>query len=108
MTINVVIDGIYCKRCNDLHPTLYWHNKYDDYLLDRREKWEKDKKKRPKLYGNVEYNDPLPTYGLKQEETRGPCVICGYETFFKSLETDEYVCSNECKYALEGGKSDNE
>lgn len=30
--VNIEIDGIYCPKCNDLHPTLSWHEKYIDYL----------------------------------------------------------------------------
>ena len=102
MTIDVWIDGIWCRKCRDLHPTLYWHDKYDDYLLDRREQWEESKKKRPALYGDAEYVDDLPVHGLKQEDVRGPCAVCGCETYFKHLQMDKYVCSDECKYALEG------
>ena len=33
-------DGIWCPKCRQMHPSLYWHEAYTDYLLDRKEKWE--------------------------------------------------------------------
>ena len=43
--INCVLDGIWCPKCKTLHPTLYWHNKYNDYLLNRKEQFEEMKNK---------------------------------------------------------------
>ena len=36
--IKIEIDGIWCKKCQELHPTLFWHEKYNDYELNRKEK----------------------------------------------------------------------
>lgn len=41
--IDIEIDGVYCPKCNDLHPTLMWHNKYNNYL--NKDKWIQEYKK---------------------------------------------------------------
>ena len=94
------IDGIWCPKCRQMHPSLYWHKAYNDYLLDRKQKWEENKKKRPNLFGNAEYTDLLPRMGLIEEEDEGECCICKRQTFFKDINTKKYVCSNECKSKL--------
>ena len=81
-------DGIWCKKCQKMHPTLFWHEKYNDYELSRKERWFESIK------------------GLKQEEQEGNCVICNTPTFFKTIETDNYVCCDECKYKELGYEDD--
>lgn len=96
--INCEIDGIWCPKCKELHPTLYWHQKYNDYLLNRREVFEENKKKRPKLFGDAEYTDSLFMKELEESSEMGKCVCCEGETFFKNTKTGNFVCSDECKY----------
>ena len=103
--INVEIDLLPCNKCNKWHPTLYWHDKYDDYLLDRYEKWLESKKKRPKLFKGAVYVDSLPAKGLEERELQGNCCVCGHKTYFVSVRTKRYVCSDECRYIDELGKS---
>lgn len=94
--VNVIIDGIWCDKCKEMHPYLFYHEKFDDYELNRKEQWEKSINKH---FSNehIEYVDTLPMKGLKEENTPGKCIICNTLTHFKNLETDHYVCSNECK-----------
>lgn len=75
--------------------------KYDNYLLNRKENWEKRKKLHPEIYKNAEYEDTLPLRDLKQEDGQGHCVVCDTMTYFKSLSDDVYVCSDECKQRFE-------
>ena len=35
--LSIELDGFYCKRCNDFHPTLCWHELYDDYMKTKEE-----------------------------------------------------------------------
>lgn len=105
MAIMVDIDGIWCKKCQKMHPTLMWHEKYNDYELDRYEKWKKMIDKHfPNLKdGDVypEFKDSLSVKGLKENNEKGVCIICKTPTYFKSLKTDEFVCCDECKYINE-------
>jgi len=98
MSVNVIIDGVPCSKCGKLHPTLSWHDKYDDYLLDRKTKWDEAKAKRPQLFKNAVYKDKLELYGLKEKEEQGKCEVCGCMTYFVNVTTNHYVCSKECKY----------
>lgn len=96
--ITVVPDGIWCKECRTLHPTLFWHKKYNDYELDRKERWQKSVKKH--FSGvDAEYADNLHIKELLQEDTEGKCVVCGTKTYFKHTTTGNFVCCDECKYA---------
>lgn len=96
--INCVLDGIWCPKCKTLHPTLYWHNKYNNYLLNRKEQFEEIKKQRPQLLKDAKYIDTLPSKNLEEEKIEGNCIICNSKTFFKSTLTNHYICSDECKY----------
>ena len=96
--IDIEIDGIWCPECRKLHPTLFWHDKYDTYELNRYERWIMEKKKRPKLFENADYEDDLPVKDL-EECDMGKCVICGALTHFRRLSNKHYVCCDECKYA---------
>ena len=96
--INFESEGIYCSKCNDLHPTLMWHDKYDDYLMNRKERWEENKEKRPQLFGSAEYTDSLAIKGLEECTSAGSCMICSTDTHFISVKTGHYVCSDECLY----------
>ena len=26
--VNVEIDGVFCKKCNEMHPSMYWHEEF--------------------------------------------------------------------------------
>ncbi|NQI71489.1 hypothetical protein HO594_10125 [Streptococcus suis] len=97
--VDIEIDGFWCKKCEELHSHLYWHKKFDEYLLNRREVWEQQKKVRPNLFKDALYEDSLPRLGLTEQRHRGTCVSCGHLTYFTSLKTKRFICSNECKYA---------
>lgn len=48
--VDIEIDGFWCKKCEELHPTLYWHEKFDEYLRNRRKEWDYQKNIRPNLF----------------------------------------------------------
>lgn len=102
--ITVEIDGVYCKRCNDMHPTLCWHEKYDE-LLDFKSHIETYKRASERFKisftdAKLEelYKDKLRRRGVKIEEKPGCCSVCSCETKFINIESNAYVCSDECKY----------
>lgn len=105
--VNVYIDGIWCNDCRRMHPTLKWHQKYNEYELNRKEKWEEEKAKRPSLFNDAEYEDTLSVKGLIENESEQPCIICGHDTYFSNIKTGNYVCSDKCKYADDGYVEDN-
>lgn len=89
--VDIIVDGIYCSKCNDMHPSLFWHEKYNDYLSNRK----KSHKKICKKFGiKTHYLNGL---NLKKCKS-GKCVICGCMTNYKDTRTKKYICSNECKY----------
>ena len=90
--VNVVIDGIFCNKCNVMHPTLYWHEKYNDYLPKRKEKHAMLAEK----YGVTTHY--LSALGLMEATTEVECVICGAPTNYKSVDNNGYVCCDECRY----------
>ena len=96
--ITCEIDGIWCPKCRKMHPTLFWHDKYKDYELNRKENFEENKKKRPLLFKNSEFIDNLSSKNLEQMQMEDNCIICGTKTFFKDITTQHYVCCDECKY----------
>lgn len=102
--INIELDGIYCPKCNDLHPTLNWHEKYDDYLTEdiwtesylRALKRFSEKSSPQELHERYESN--LKSLGIIISGNKEPCSICGEYTEFVNVETNHYVCSDECRY----------
>ena len=104
--VNVEFDGIYCPKCNGLHPTLYWHEKYDDYLL-KSHVYEAHRKTCSR-FGIVftddecqkEYLFQLSCKKISYKKESGVCAICGCQTNFISSEKKMYVCSDECRHAL--------
>lgn len=95
--INIEIDGIWCPKCREMHPSLFWHNKYNDYLKDRKERYYKNLERFYKEKNLIpEFEDNLERLGLC-ETVEGKCVICRSLTNFKSIETGNYICCNECK-----------
>jgi len=102
--IDIEIDGIYCPKCKCLHPTLFWHEKYCNYL--DKEKWienhQKTIQKFRNLYDgdidfNLAYKQELASKNLLLSNVEGNCVICGCKTIFVHSKTDNFVCSDECK-----------
>ena len=91
------MDGIWCPKCRDFHPTLMWHDKYDDYLAEKvqREHWEKMKRERPQMVGDAALTLNRIS-GVAERGDTGPCVVCGCRTHFVVEETGERVCSDEC------------
>ena len=97
MGIYAEIDGVWCNSCKQFHPTLMWHEKYNNYLLDRKEKWEKMIKKHfPDE--NVKYIDKIIALGLDEDKDIHKCIICESDTNFKNVKTGNFVCCDKCKY----------
>ena len=108
--ITVEIDGVYCKKCGQMHPTLLWHKKYNDYATDE--------VTRPKIRAAMKHFRPQITdeevahaieenrkYKFYEEKiTSAPCAICGEQTYFISKLTGHRTCSDECLYQDAGFK----
>ncbi len=105
MENSIEIDGIFCPKCNTLHPTLFWHEKYDDYIDET--KYIEKLIKANKRFGSVVSKDDiqrdfiryLKTLEIDKTKISGECVICTAKTSFKNKKTNNYVCSDECRYA---------
>lgn len=100
--INIEIDGVYCSRCNDLHPTLLWHERYDDYARaeTRLAEWLRLRAERPWLLGDCEPPDMSSAcFGVVENDWKAPCVMCGNATYFTDEESGERVCCAECRNA---------
>lgn len=103
--ISIEIDGIYCPKCNDLHPTLCWHDRYDDYI--NQSDYINRIIKACERFGVTISNDDaykkiieyLLALEIDKTETIGKCVVCSAKTSFINKRTNHYVCSDECKYA---------
>ncbi len=105
--IDIVPDGVPCKKCNTMHPTLYWHKLYDDYM-----KIEKDYivyiKELYKKFGEEisddkalnNYYEHMETLNLVYCEKAGRCAVCKTNTHYKHIKTQNFVCSDKCKYKL--------
>ena len=104
--ITCEIDGIWCPKCRELHPTLMWHEKYNDYELNRKERFEENKRKRPNLFKDAKYVDNLYIKELEEMKEQGNCIVCNDLTYFKDLKLGNYVCSDECKYKNRENKKD--
>lgn len=104
--ITVDIDGVYCPKCKDLHPTLYWHKKYMDYLTksDSYESYRKAGARFGVVFTDEEcekeYLFHLKNRKIICKDEAGNCTICGCQTNFMSSEKGQYICSDECHYAL--------
>jgi len=103
--ICIDFDGIYCPKCHELHPTLYWHEKYDKYLEPTQ--WKTSHKKSLERFGithseeelATDFADYLSILKLRFTEVKGACVVCGHETKYQNIRTDHYICCDECKYS---------
>lgn len=104
--VNVVLDGIWCKKCQDLHPTLMWHEKYNDYELRNDDIEEtKIRKRFPDYDYRTNRTKSLKIKELSISIEKKPCIICKDLTYFVNTKTNNYVCSDECKY-LDNKKED--
>ncbi|MBQ4087660.1 MAG: hypothetical protein IJC78_05375 [Clostridia bacterium] len=100
----IEIDGIYCQKCNTLHPTLFWHEKYDDYI--NQSDYIDSITEAYKRFGTIISNEGayknfveyLLTLEIDKIETEGKCVVCSAKTSFINKRTNHYVCSDVCKY----------
>ena len=97
-------DGVYCPQCKDVHPTLKWHEKYDDYEMREtmRAEWEAAVAKRPNLLGGTLFEDfyRWNSRGLVEHEESSPCAVCGCATHFSDPDSGFCVCGDECRYEV--------
>lgn len=105
--IGIIIDGIYCPKCRELHPTLFWHEKYDDYKDTKPEEvWIKEHIMRARVYGfnctkeqaRLLYREEKRRSPVCRMEKAGKCAVCAYPTRFIHKATGRFVCSDECRY----------
>ena len=102
--VSIEIDGIYCPKCNTLHPTLFWHEKYDEYInqSDYIHKIIKAYERFGETISNEDAYKNFTEYLLAKEidktKTEGRCVVCSAKTSFINKGTNHYVCSDECQY----------
>lgn len=101
MEINIELDGFYCPTCNDLHPTLLWHDPYDDYATReiRFADWQESRRERPALLHDAVFQESIAYLGVTEHDSSAPCTICGRQTRFTDANADNRICSAECKDA---------
>lgn len=100
--VNIEMDGIYCPKCRDLHPTLFWHDKYNDYLMPSI-CYDKQRVACARIgytYSDEEcretYQKGLEFKQIKLMKHVGECVVCFAVTNFIDINTEQFVCSDEC------------
>lgn len=106
--VNVEIDGIFCKKCNEMHPSMYWHEAFENYLNE--EEWVQTYMRTLQRFQQApsmeraksEYAEMLEVHGICHLCEEGVCFVCGRETSFIDGNTIRYVCSEECKEKAEG------
>ena len=102
--VYIEIDGFYCKECNELHPALFWHELYDEYIKTK-QAFILHIKQINERFGNsitdkeaLElYQNYITTLGIEFCPEPQNCIICGKETHYRLTDTNKFVCSNECK-----------
>lgn len=102
--VNIEIDGIYCSKCNDFHPTLQWHEKYNDYL--NKGEWAKQYKKNLLRFkqtisdaeANKQFEKHITSLNIIQKDHAEECIICSTLTNFVNIRSRNFVCSDKCKY----------
>lgn len=116
-------DGVWCKRCQKFHPTLWWHRKYEEYNSETimKDSFRGLVENRPGLVGlpadgsssesrKAEVVEQILRLNLGYRKTyeaeESVCVICGAKTVFVSKETGRHVCSDECLYKENGWKEE--
>lgn len=101
--ITFMIDDMYCDKCKKWHKPLYWHDKYNDYLMpsDCYERYKKLFARFGVLKSEKEcreaYQERLDWMQINFLEHTGRCVMCSAETNFVVKNTGKFVCSEECK-----------
>ena len=101
MEISIELDGFYCPDCNDFHPTLMWHERYDDYATreTRFADWQKNKEERPALFRDAVFQESVAHLGVAEHDNPAPCIVCECQTHFADANTGGRICSAECKSA---------
>ena len=102
--VDIEIDGFYCEKCKELHPTLFWHKLYNEYI-----KKEKDFipyiKQINERFGNKItdreamklYQEYRTSFGVEFCAKPQSCIVCGTNTHYKLVGTDKFICSDNCK-----------
>ena len=102
------IDGIYCDKCKTMHPTLFWHELYDDYRKPLEEYIPYIKQMHERFAQMTitdaeaieHYNDLMRILKLERCDEKGKCEICGTLTHYKYTPANKYICSDKCKYEI--------
>ncbi len=100
--VNIEIDGIYCPKCRELHPTLFWHHEYNEYLMPRHcyDELRAAGARFGYTYSDEEcqemYQKRLDFKQIKLMKHAGECAICSAVTSFIAILTEQFVCSDEC------------
>lgn len=108
--VDIEIDGYFCCKCNQWHPTLIWHEKYMD-LLDE-EDHANSLRDAFMCFGSsisdeeirCRYEDWLRIHQLIRSERIGSCAVCSAPAWYMDAVTHAYVCSQACR-AQQGWKS---
>lgn len=97
--VDLIFDGFYCKDCKECHPTLFWHEKYDDYEKNENKHYKKSLERflQPDEIEPV-FKESLAIRGLEKSIEQGNCSICNCLTFFKNFRTNNFVCCDKCKF----------
>ena len=106
--IDIEIDGFYCEKCKEMHPMLFWHELYEEYIKAEND-FIADIKKISKRFGNKITNDEagklyhehICSLGIEICDNPQKCVVCGTNTHYKIIGTDKFICSNKCKATVE-------
>lgn len=102
------IDGIYCPKCREFHPSLYWHEKYNEYLMPN-QCYERYRAARARFGAETSDEECQADYQLRLKlkkinymENKGTCVICSTITNFAGVDRGEYICSDKCLSKMSG------
>ena len=106
--VDIELDGFYCKKCKELHPTLFWHELYDEYIKTEKD-FVLDIKQISERFGNKItdkeaaklYQEYRTSFGVEFCDNSKKCIVCGTNTHYKIIGTDKFVCSNKCKETAE-------
>lgn len=105
--VNIEIDGIYCPKCRELHPTLFWHHKYNEYLMPsycydvsrvavaRFGYTCSDEECRERYQKRLDFKQ------IKLMKHKGECSVCSAVTSFFDINMEQFVCSDECQSKLQ-------
>ena len=105
--IDIEIDGIYCKKCNDLHPTLFWHDLYDDYIESEGDYICRMKNLAKIFDGGLTEDEVIKLYYKKMADKElvfcsnaEECAVCKTKTHYMHTKTKCFVCSDKCRYTI--------